>query len=77
MEKIKVLQGGTSIEIDATFINDYQEGSKIFYCQDKLAITDENNNVISSYDIIPVIDILRIQFNKHNENLLNKSEGNF
>lgn len=68
MEKIKVqLQGGTFLNIDATFINDYEEGSKLFYCQDKLAITDENNNVIDSYDIIDVIGILRKRFDEYME----------
>ena len=66
-EKIRVQTNtGTALEVDAVFINDYEEGSKIFFCQDKLIITDDNNIVVDSLDIISIISVLRERFDKYN-----------
>lgn len=75
-EKIKVQTNTvTTLEIDAVFINDYEEGSKIFYCQDKLIITDDNNIVVDSLDIISIISVLRERFDEYNMHLQSQMEA--
>ena len=75
-EKIKVRTNtGTILEIDAVFINDYEENSKIFYCQDKLIITDDNNVIVDSLDIISIISVLRERFNEYNIHLQSQTES--
>ena len=70
MEKIKInLPSGSFLTVDAIFINDYEENSKIFFSQDRLAITDKENNVIDSYDINPIIGKLRKRFDDYNKHL--------
>ena len=69
-EKIKVkTKTDTILEVDAVFINDYEEGSKIFFCQDKLVITDNDNNVFDSIDVGNIMSILRDRFNDYNMHL--------
>ena len=75
-EKIKVkTKTDTILEVDAVFINDYEEGSKIFFCQDKLVITDNDNNVIDSLDIISIINNLRERFDEYNMHIQSQMES--
>ena len=45
-------------KVDAIFLNDYEQG-KLFYVQERLVITGDNNAVIDSIDIINTIQHLR------------------
>ena len=77
-EKIKVKTNtDTILEVDAVFINDYEEGSKIFCCQDKLVITDNDNNVVDSIDVVNLISILRGRFNDYNMHLQSQMEASY
>ena len=46
------------IKVDAIFLNDYEQG-KLFYAQERLVITGDNNVVIDSVDIINTIQHLK------------------
>jgi hypothetical protein len=48
-------EGEHTLTLNARFIRDLPNGNKLFYCQDRLCITDNNNNEIKSSDVINYI----------------------
>lgn len=72
MEKIKT---STGIEVDAIFINDYDNGSKLFYSQDRLVITTDDNVEIDNVCILPTIIRLKERAELYNEIKQNQLES--
>lgn len=72
MEKIKT---STGIEVDAIFINDYDNSSKLFYSQDRLVITTDDNVEIDNVCILPTIIRLKERAELYNEIKQNQLES--
>ena len=51
MEKIKTLKG---LVIDARFVEEYPHG-KLFFAQERLVVTDLENNELANIDVIELI----------------------
>lgn len=72
MEKIKT---STGIEVDAIFLNDYDNDSKLFYSQDRLVITTDDNVEIDNVCILPTIIRLKERAELYNEIKQNQLES--
>ena len=54
--KLHVTVSGIELTVDGIYIKDVPKG-RLFYCQDRLAITDENNVIQESLDVINFITL--------------------
>ena len=65
-ETIRTLKG---LSVKARLVQEYPKG-RLYYAQERLVITDNNNKEIESLDVVELVTKIKDPFNSHSENFI-------